>query len=149
RRDRVWVVRNEFALDLLQNAARVRVEVLDSESSFLGLELKRVPYSTVVPGLCPLAKRGRLAMFKQRLQFVLLVERIFCTDDFKPVAILEDKCDWLVRNERSFARKWSSHAMDCQPQILEFCSSFFTHGFRCPFRSRSLSWQRAVLRPGR
>ena len=43
RRDGIRVVRNEFSLDLLQNASRFRVEVLDGESTLLGFELKRVP----------------------------------------------------------------------------------------------------------
>ena len=68
----------------------------------LGFELKRVPHSPVIPGLFPLAKGGRLAVFKQWLQFVLLVERTFGTDDFKPGLVLEDKCHGFVRNERSF-----------------------------------------------
>src|SRR5262249_52328647 len=102
RRDGIRVVRNECALDLLQNAGRFRVEVLDGESTVLSFELKRVPYSSVIPGLFPLAKGGRLAVFKQRLQFVLLVERAFGTGDFEPGLVLENKCQEFVRNKRSF-----------------------------------------------
>src|SRR5438874_1308165 len=61
RRDGIRVVRNEFALDLLQNASRFRVEVLDGEATVLSFELKRVPHAPVIPGLFPLAKGGRLA----------------------------------------------------------------------------------------
>ena len=42
-------------------------------------------------------------MFKQRLQFVLLIERTFCTDDFKSGLIAHDQRDRLVGNECTFA----------------------------------------------
>jgi hypothetical protein len=58
-------------------------------------------------------------MFTQRLQFVLLIERILCTKHFKPGLVLEDKCDGLFWNECSFAEKWGRDSMDSQPQILE------------------------------
>ncbi len=90
------------ALDLLQNAGRFRVEVLDGEPTVLGFELKRVPYSPVISGLLPLAKGGRLAVFKQWLQIGLLVKRTLGTVDFEPGSVLEDKGHGFVRNERSF-----------------------------------------------
>src|SRR5208283_3422307 len=101
RRDGIRVVRNEFALDFLQNASRFRIKVLDGEFTVLSFELKRVPYSPVIPGLFPLAKGGRFAVFKQWPQFVFLVERTFGTDDFKSGLVLEDKCHGFIGNKRS------------------------------------------------
>ena len=63
--------------------------------SSLGLELKRVAHGPVVPGLFPVAKRRRLAVFEQRLQLVLLVERTFGPDDLKPGVVLEDNVTGL------------------------------------------------------
>ena len=125
RRDGIRVVRNEFALDLLQNASRFRVEVLDGESTFLGLELERVPHASVIPGLLPFAERGRFAVFQQWLQI-----RFFWSNAF-----LARMTSNLVRSLKTIVtgfsgtnfpshEKRSSHAVKRQPQSLKCCLRF-------------------------
>src|SRR5205085_5030480 len=99
------------------------------ELSVLGLELKRVAHSAVIPGPFPIAKRGQPALLEQWPQFVRLVERALCTDNFEAGFVFEDQSHQFAWNKGSCARKGRSHSVDCQPQSLEWCLSCLTHGF--------------------
>jgi hypothetical protein len=119
RRQGGRVLRHELAVDLLENARRLWVEVKDGEGAALGLELEGVTDVAVVAGLTPLAEGCWGAALDQRLQELLLFEDPRRAQHRQLSLVLEAEGEGLVGHQRSPAREGRAQAMDRVTEVFQ------------------------------